>query len=600
MNKLEKLGKYQIKRELGRGAMGVVYEAFDPFIERTVAIKTILKSSIDKNDAEETFKRFRREAQAAGRLSHPKIVSIFEYGEDEEMAFIVMELVHGKELKEYFDHEDRFSIRDSIHIILQLLDALDYSHSRNVIHRDIKPANILITDDGQLKIADFGIAKIDSSNLTQVGVVLGTPTYMSPEQFMGHDIDHRTDIYATGVILYQFLTGERPYTGSVISIMHQAVHKDPPLPSSLNVSVSPQLDEVVRKAMAKNKADRFQSAHDFMLALKSASQILPDSSTQSGLSTLGLFQQSERDNTILLPPLTELADSTDIRRHREIETWQRITNSPSLEDFKQYLKDFPAGEFIDLARLRIASLEKIAAEKKEAAKQAGFKKEAFARAELQEKRRKEVEQQKLLEKAQLLAKEKAEAEARLQNELASKAKLAAQLMELRKKTVFIKTAAPANNVLTRPVHAKQLAESLTSRATKFSEIVTERESAISIERQLELNAKQELQEKIKRKKEAKQKLLAKRDNEDYLDVKTDVIENFNVQPKESLNSNEISNRNQELDDSQALAEVAERFKSKSEALNKQSQQSSHFWWVILAIAGVLLMAILFWMYILKP
>jgi len=272
MKKLEKLGKYEIRRELGRGAMGVVYEAFDPFIERTVAIKTILKSAIDKSEAEETFRRFRREARAAGRLSHPGIVSIYEYGEDDDMAFIVMELIRGKELKECFDHEDRFAIRDGIRIVMQLLDALDYSHARGVVHRDIKPANILIADDGQIKIADFGIAKIDSSRATQVGVVLGTPTYMSPEQFMGHEVDHRADIYAAGVILYQFLTGKRPFTGSVITIMHQAVNQDAVPPSQLNHEVSKQLDAVVKKAMAKRPEDRFQSAAEFMEALKAADQ----------------------------------------------------------------------------------------------------------------------------------------------------------------------------------------------------------------------------------------------------------------------------------------------------------------------------------------
>jgi serine/threonine-protein kinase len=151
MAELKKLGKYEIRRELGRGAMGVVYEAFDPLIERAVAIKTILKSSVDKSEMDEAFNRFRREARAAGRLSHPKIVSIYEYGEDDAMAFIVMELIRGRELKEYFDHEERFSIKDGIRIVLQLLDALDYSHAHGVVHRDIKPANIMITADGKIK-----------------------------------------------------------------------------------------------------------------------------------------------------------------------------------------------------------------------------------------------------------------------------------------------------------------------------------------------------------------------------------------------------------------------------------------------------------------
>jgi len=188
--------------------MGIVYEGFDPFIERTVAIKTIQKSMIDKSEAEEILSRFRREAQAAGRLTHPNIVSVYEYGEDGDVVFIAMEYIVGIELKEHFEKTIRFQIKDSAKIMAQLLDALEYSHTHGVVHRDIKPSNILITKDGQVKIADFGIAKIESSELTQAGSVLGTPAYMSPEQFMGVAADRRSDIYSAGVILYQFLTGE--------------------------------------------------------------------------------------------------------------------------------------------------------------------------------------------------------------------------------------------------------------------------------------------------------------------------------------------------------------------------------------------------------
>ena len=270
MSQLTRLGKYEIKRELGRGAMGVVYEAIDPLIQRTVAIKTILKSSVDKSEEQEAFKRLRHEAQAVGRLAHPKIVAIYEYGEDAEKAFIVMELIRGKELKEYFDREERFGIKDGIRIVWQLLDALGYSHSRGVVHRDIKPANILVSENGQIKVADFGIAKIESTNLTQVGMVLGTPAYMSPEQFIGLEVDHRTDLYSAGVILYQFLTGDRPFTGSVISIMHKAASQEAAPPSQINPEVSKALDKVIKKALAKRADDRFQTAAEFMEALKAA------------------------------------------------------------------------------------------------------------------------------------------------------------------------------------------------------------------------------------------------------------------------------------------------------------------------------------------
>ncbi|HEU0189569.1 MAG TPA: serine/threonine-protein kinase [Gallionella sp.] len=282
---LNKLGKYEIRRELGRGAMGIVYEGFDPFIERTVAIKTIQKSMLDKSEAREILSRFRREAQAAGRLTHPNIVSVYEYGEDGDVAYIAMEFIVGIELKEHFDKTVRFKINDSTKIMTQLLDALEYSHSRGVVHRDIKPSNILITKDGQVKIADFGIAKIESSDLTQVGTVLGTPSYMSPEQFMGLAVDHRSDIYSAGVILYQFLTGERPFTGSNMTIiMHKVLNQLPAPPRALNPDLPEALQKVVEKAIAKRPEDRFQTAAEFMKALKLAAEESPARAAQASPS----------------------------------------------------------------------------------------------------------------------------------------------------------------------------------------------------------------------------------------------------------------------------------------------------------------------------
>ena len=265
-----KLGKYQIKRELGSGAMGVVYEAFDPLIERTVALKTIRKSLIDQSENQEFVLRFKREAQAAGRLTHPNIVSVYDYSEDQELAFIAMEFVQGKTLKDYFDENIRFEIKDVIHIVSQLLDALAYSHKQGVIHRDIKPANIILMADKSIKVADFGIARIESSQLTQTGAVLGTAQYMSPEQFEGHAIDNRSDLFSVGVVLYQLLTGEKPFDGaSTTTIMYKVLTAEPPLPSKLNIHISSNLDAVVKKALAKRPDDRFQSGAEFVNALKS-------------------------------------------------------------------------------------------------------------------------------------------------------------------------------------------------------------------------------------------------------------------------------------------------------------------------------------------
>lgn len=283
---LNKLGKYEIRRELGRGAMGIVYEGYDPLIGRAVAIKTIQKSRVSPAEASAILGRFRREAQAAGRLAHPSIVSIFEYGEEGDIAFIVMELLAGVELKEYFDNENHFQIKDSANIMFQLLDALEYSHSRGVVHRDLKPSNILITDEEKIKIADFGIAKIDSADITQIGNVMGTPSYMSPEQFKGETVDRRSDIYSAGVILYQLLTSTLPFSGSNMKmIMHKVINQEPDNPSELVVSgITKAMDEVVRKAMAKKPEARFQTAAEFKKALKRA--MAPPTTTASKPDTV--------------------------------------------------------------------------------------------------------------------------------------------------------------------------------------------------------------------------------------------------------------------------------------------------------------------------
>lgn len=266
----EKLGKYEVRRELGRGAMGIVYEGFDPTIERRVALKTIKGEQLDQVEAGEILSRFKREAQAAGRLTHANIVGIYEFGEDNGTVFIAMEFVEGRELKEYFDSEQRFPITDVRRIMGELLDALDYSHRQGVVHRDIKPANIIILANGTVKVADFGIARLESSTLTQQGSVLGTPSYMSPEQFMGQTVDGRSDIFSAGVVLYQFLTGERPFTGAFTTIMHKVLKENPPLPSELNVQVPLMFDGVVRKAIAKRPEDRFQTAKEFRDAIMAA------------------------------------------------------------------------------------------------------------------------------------------------------------------------------------------------------------------------------------------------------------------------------------------------------------------------------------------
>jgi len=267
----QKLGKYEIRRELGRGAMGIVYEGWDPMIARRVALKTVRREQLERSEAEEILSRFQREAQAAGRLNHPNVVAVYDFGEDADgTAYIAMEFVEGKELKEYFDQAERFSLPETVRLMRELLGALAHAHKHGIVHRDIKPANIFILSSGQAKVGDFGIARIESSNLTQAGSVLGTPAYMSPEQFMGQQVDGRSDIFSAGVILYQFLTGEKPFAGQLTTIMHKVLKEEPIAPSELNVQAPRAFDQVVRKAMAKRPEDRYQTAEEFAGALQQA------------------------------------------------------------------------------------------------------------------------------------------------------------------------------------------------------------------------------------------------------------------------------------------------------------------------------------------
>jgi serine/threonine-protein kinase len=269
--------------------MGVVYEAFDPLIQRIVALKTIRPDQLAGGNAEEILARFRREAQAAGRLSHPNIVAIHDCGEDAGVWYIAMELVHGRELKEYFEKNERFATADAVRILSQILAALGYSHRLGVVHRDIKPSNIFLLPDGTVKVADFGIAHIESSELTQVGTVLGTPAYMSPEQILGLPVDGRSDLFSVGVILYQFLTGERPFTGNATITMRKVLEEDPLPPSRFNVQIPGAMDAVVRKALAKKPEERFQSAEEFATALDAAAH---SDREHSGETTMALPSRS--------------------------------------------------------------------------------------------------------------------------------------------------------------------------------------------------------------------------------------------------------------------------------------------------------------------
>lgn len=264
---LERIGKYDVAAELGRGGMAVVYRAFDPVIRRPVALKVVDKGALLASGDASLLERFRREAQAAGNLQHPNIVSIYEYGEDEAHAWIAMELVEGRSLHDHLRagwHPDSAALPE---VLDQMLDALDYSHGRGVIHRDVKPGNVLVSEMGVAKISDFGIARIERSHVTQAGEMLGTPFYMSPEQFDGLPADERSDLYSAGVIVYEVLVGRRPFDGQGGHLLRQVLQDDPPAASSVNPKLPPGADAVLARALAKRPEDRYPSVRDFADAL---------------------------------------------------------------------------------------------------------------------------------------------------------------------------------------------------------------------------------------------------------------------------------------------------------------------------------------------
>ncbi|HEY8880202.1 MAG TPA: serine/threonine-protein kinase [Roseateles sp.] len=275
------LGKYRITEVLGEGAMGVVYKGFDPDIQRTVALKTI-RTQLDADDDSPgaPASRFRNEAQAAGRLHHPGIVAVYDFGRDQNVAYIAMEFVEGRSLASYLSAKVRFTDTDIPGIMSQLLDALDHAHEKGVWHRDVKPANIIMTTAGRLKVADFGIARIESNNLTQTHYMVGTPSHMAPEQFLGKPMDRRVDIYGAGVVLYQLLTGRAPFAGTTEALMYKVVNDMPQPPSTVEGVERPGwFDAVIARALAKRPEDRYATAEEFKQALTAgAGQVIDDTS----------------------------------------------------------------------------------------------------------------------------------------------------------------------------------------------------------------------------------------------------------------------------------------------------------------------------------
>ena len=269
-----KIGRYDVVSEIGRGAMGVVYDAVDPILERVVAIKTI-NMALDRGEMESYEKRFTVEARAAGGLNHPNIVTIYDIGRSGELAYMAMEFLEGRELKDVMAAKE-LTLERALDIAAQVADGLAYAHAHTVVHRDIKPANIMILRDGRVKITDFGIAHMRSAEVrTQTGVVLGSPRYLSPEQVLGKRCDSRADVFALGVVLYEMVTGQPPFAGAdVNALMYQIVNADPMAPSAMNATLPPMLDLIVAKALAKQADARYASIAELAADLRTCRQIV--------------------------------------------------------------------------------------------------------------------------------------------------------------------------------------------------------------------------------------------------------------------------------------------------------------------------------------
>jgi len=357
---LKKLGRYDLVRVLGKGAMGIVYEGRDPNLERRVAIKTVKVENLSEEAASEYEARFRTEARSAARLQHPNIVSVYDSDRDGDMAYLVMEYIQGDDLKHHLDKGVRYSLEQSLKMIRDLLSALDYAHQQGIVHRDIKPANLLIEPGGRVKLTDFGVARMqDSGDATRTqGSMVGTLKYMSPEQVQGQKADSRADLFSVGVVLYQLLTDKRPFDGdNDFSIIHQIIGHTPPPPSSFNERLPSAIDAVVARALAKDREQRFATARDFATALQSAirraedATIVPPADPLKKVDASGTGPKGQS-----LAGASSATSGSTVTQELELVYWKDVKDSTDPEELLGFLDRFPAGIYADLARRRLRKL----------------------------------------------------------------------------------------------------------------------------------------------------------------------------------------------------------------------------------------------------
>lgn len=361
------LGRYELIRVLGKGAMGLVYEGRDPNLDRRVAIKTIKVENLTSEEAAEYEVRFRTEARSAARLQHPNIVSVYDSDRDGDIAYLVMEYIQGEDLKHHLDQGDRYTLQQVAGIMGDLLSALDYAHRQNIVHRDIKPANLLIEASGRIKLTDFGVARIqDSGEATRTkGTMVGTLKYMSPEQLHGLPIDARSDLFSAGIVLYQLLTGTRPFDGTGdYEIIQKIVGQEVAPPSAINPLLPPAIDQLMARALQKSRDDRYPNAQEFNAALQAAASAAADPTITPPKSPPRPGESSTWTSTVIKGEslvstssgsMSGLPSST-VTQEVELVYWKEIKDSVDVDEFRDFLLKFPAGIYADLARRRIKRL----------------------------------------------------------------------------------------------------------------------------------------------------------------------------------------------------------------------------------------------------
>ena len=366
---LKKLGRYDLIRVLGRGAMGLVYEGRDPNLDRRVAIKTIKVENLSEEAATEYEVRFRTEARSAARLQHPNIVSVYDSDRDLDIAYLVMEFVQGDDLKHHLDKGEVYTLEQTLSIMADLLSALSYAHQQGVVHRDIKPANLLVIAGGRIKLADFGVARIqDSGDATRTqGTIVGTLKYMSPEQLEGKPIDARTDLFAAGVVLYQLITGKRPFDGDTdFAVIQKIVSHQPAAPTSFNARLPPALDAVLIKALAKSREARYATAQEFADALRAACQQASDVTIApvmniptKGSNATWTATMMPGESLVTTESGVSISTGTSaslVTQEVELVYWKDIKDSNDITDLQGFLEKFPTGIYGDLARRRLRNL----------------------------------------------------------------------------------------------------------------------------------------------------------------------------------------------------------------------------------------------------